>query len=112
MKEICLNCKNAGPVDKATVDKSVELQAGIAKAKMAGNKEDRKTKIAAIKESVEYTDLLKVDGMVSLAKKPSDPKEGSVYITCSDAEHLKDEKAEVAVVHKYYFGCPHFAAKP
>ena len=113
MKENCGTCKDSEPVNKATVEKSVKLQANIdvvkTSADFVGKK--RREKIAAIRESAEYLELLKVKGMISLTQKPTDPKDGSVYIKCSDVEHLKDEKAEEGVVHKYYFKCPHFSPK-
>jgi len=109
MKETCGNCKSSKPLDKAIVKKSVELRVRIAKAREL-IKSERKEKIAAIKESAEYLDLLKVKGLISVTEKVTDPEEGSVYIVCPNAEHLKDEKAEGGVVHKYYFKCPHFEA--
>lgn len=110
MKENCKTCRSSKPVDKATVKKSARLQASIDVVKTStdfvGKK--RREKIAVIKESAEYLELLKVKGLISLTEKSTDPKDGSVYVTCSNAGHLKDEKAE-GIVHKYYFKCPHFA---
>lgn len=111
MKEICANCKNSKPVDKATVEKSVKLQAIIAKMrKDPALKPGRNAKIAEFKASAEYADLMEVVGLDSLVKKSTDSEEGSVYIVCPDPQHLADEKAEKGIVHKYYFECPHFVA--
>lgn len=52
-----------------------------------------------------------MNGLDSLSEKKTDPEEGSPYIVCSNAQHLEDEGAENGIVHKYYFKCPHFAAK-
>jgi len=111
MKENCKTCRSSNLVDKATVEKSVKFQASVAKIEETFAWKERKEKIAALRESAEYSDLMEVKGLDSLAAKDTDPKDGSVYILCSDAEHLKDEKAEGGVVHKYYFKCPHFAIK-
>ena len=111
MKETCVNCESSKPVDKATVEKSVKFQAIIAKIEETFAWKERKEKIAALRESAEYSDLLKVKGLDSLAAKDTDPKDGSVYITCSNIQHLKDEEAEGGVVYKTYFKCPHFAVE-
>ena len=108
MKENCKTCRSSNLVDKATVEKSVKFQASVAKIEETFAWKERKEKIAALRESAEYSGLMKVKGLDSLTVKPTDPKEGSVYIVCSDVEHLKDEKAE-GIVHKYYFKCPHFS---
>ena len=111
MKAICMNCKSSKPVDKAIIEASVDMQSKIVKTKKDFVRQERRAKVAAIKESVEYTDLMKVNGMISVVQKPTDPKEGSLYFVCSNAEHLKDEKVEREIVHKYYFECPHFVAR-
>jgi len=110
MKETCVNCKSSRPVNKATLGKSLEFQASIIATKKSFTGKERREKLVEVRESAEYSDLLKVKGLDSLSTKPTDPKEGSVYVQCSNAQHLKDEKAEGGVVHKTYFKCPHFAA--
>jgi len=111
MKETCVNCESSKPVDKATLEKSLEFQARIIETKKSFTGKERREKLVEVRGSAEYSDLLKVKGLDSLSVKPTDPKDGSVYVTCSNIQHLKDEKAEGGVVYKTYFSCPRFEEK-
>ncbi len=110
MKENCRNCKHGSAVTKDFVRKAGKVRAEIAEVKKNFILDERHEKIAVIKASPDFVEVHAVKGGADLTEKPTDPRGESVYVACSGAAHLLDQRTtEKAVAHKYYYSCPRFA---